>query len=179
MQPAYAWLETRMAQAAEGERLAVVFDIDDTALSSLPAQQANAYGFFPEGSCDTLPKGPCGWTGWVAIEQAPALEPVLDLYERARELGYTVVFMSGRREAWRQSTANNLQAVGFSGWQQMILRPDDLQSTSAVDYKAPARAALEAQGYTIVLNIGDQASDLAGGHAERTVLLPNPFYRIP
>jgi len=27
--------------------------------------------------------------------------------------------------------------------------------------------------------MGDQPSDLAGGHAERSYLLPNPFYRIP
>ena len=35
------------------------------------------------------------------------------------------------------------------------------------------------EGYTIVANIGDQPSDLDGGFAERTFLLPNPFYRIP
>ncbi|WP_264815995.1 hypothetical protein [Acidomonas methanolica] len=28
-------------------------------------------------------------------------------------------------------------------------------------------------------NIGDQPSDLAGGHAVRGFLLPNPFYRVP
>ncbi|MGH6919121.1 MAG: HAD family acid phosphatase, partial [Geminicoccaceae bacterium] len=38
---------------------------------------------------------------------------------------------------------------------------------------------IQAQGFTIVANMGDQPSDLAGGHAERTFLLPNPFYRIP
>jgi hypothetical protein len=36
----------------------------------------------------------------------------------------------------------------------------------------------EAEGYTIVANIGDQPSDLAGGHSERTFLPPDPFYRI-
>ena len=35
---------------------------------------------------------------------------------------------------------------------------------------------LEAEGYTIIGNIGDQLSDLEGGHAERTFKLPNPFY---
>ena len=34
-------------------------------------------------------------------------------------------------------------------------------------------------GYRIVVNMGDQPSDLAGGYAEKAVLLPNPFYRIP
>ncbi|HEX7427555.1 MAG TPA: hypothetical protein VF328_11535 [Mycobacterium sp.] len=28
-------------------------------------------------------------------------------------------------------------------------------------------------------NVGDQPSDLDGGFAEQTYLLPNPFYRIP
>ena len=36
-----------------------------------------------------------------------------------------------------------------------------------------------AQGFTIIANVGDQPSDLAGGYAERTFLVPNPFYRIP
>ena len=50
---------------------------------------------------------------------------------------------------------------------------------SAADFKAPQRAKIEADGFTIIANMGDQPSDLAGGHAERTFLLPNPFYRIP
>jgi hypothetical protein len=29
--------------------------------------------------------------------------------------------------------------------------------------------------YTIIANIGDQPSDLAGGFAERVFLLPDPF----
>lgn len=50
---------------------------------------------------------------------------------------------------------------------------------SAADFKAPQRKAIEDEGYTIVANLGDQHSDLDGGFAERTFLLPNPFYRIP
>ena len=42
-----------------------------------------------------------------------------------------------------------------------------------------ARGGIEAVGYRIVVNMGDQPSDLADGHAEKAVLLPNPFYRIP
>ena len=43
----------------------------------------------------------------------------------------------------------------------------------------PQRAQIEQQGYTIIANLGDQPSDLAGGYAERTYQLPNPFCRIP
>jgi hypothetical protein len=30
----------------------------------------------------------------------------------------------------------------------------------------------------VTANIGDQPSDLSGGYAEKTFLLPNPFYRV-
>jgi hypothetical protein len=33
-----------------------------------------------------------------------------------------------------------------------------------------------AQGYDIVLNIGDQEADVHGGYALAKVRLPNPFY---
>jgi hypothetical protein len=52
--------------------------------------------------------------------------------------------------------------------------------------KSPARISkpqerhdVERKGYRIVLNIGDQASDLAGCCAEKTFKLPNPFYLVP
>jgi acid phosphatase len=64
-------------------------------------------------------------------------------------------------------------------WTALILKPDDLTTTSAVDFKAPERKKLVDQGYTIIVNIGDQMSDLDGGFAEQTYKLPNPFYFIP
>ena len=48
-----------------------------------------------------------------------------------------------------------------------------------VPFKSGERAALEGQGYRILANVGDQESDLAGGHADRSFKLPNPFYFIP
>jgi acid phosphatase len=35
------------------------------------------------------------------------------------------------------------------------------------------------KGYTVLASVGDQPSDLAGGYAERSFLMPNPFYRLP
>ena len=40
-------------------------------------------------------------------------------------------------------------------------------------------AQIEQMGYTIIANVGDQPSDLIGGHAEKMFLLPDPFYRVP
>ena len=108
IQSGIVWVESRSAQAGEGEQLAVVLDIDDTALSSRPAQHANGYGFFPVGSCDLLPKGPCGWTGWAALSEAPMIEANRDLYEAAIAAGVTVFFLSSPLLASRSDPGGNL-----------------------------------------------------------------------
>jgi HAD superfamily, subfamily IIIB (Acid phosphatase) len=48
-----------------------------------------------------------------------------------------------------------------------------------VPFKSGERARIEANGYSVIANIGDQDSDLAGGHALHTCKLPNPAYYIP
>ena len=67
----------------------------------------------------------------------------------------------------------------YAGYARLVMVPDGRRYASAADFKAPVRAGIEQEGYRIVANVGDQPSDLAGGRAERTFLLPNPFYRIP
>ena len=71
-----------------------------------------------------------------------------------------------------------LRAAGYE-WTAVLLKPDDLVTKSAVEFKATERKKLVDQGYTVIVNVGDQMSDLEGGHAERTYKLPNPFYFIP
>ena len=60
----------------------------------------------------------------------------------------------------------------------MILLPE-ATFASAADFKAPERRKIAERGYTIVLSLGDQESDLKGGYAERTFKLPNPVYYLP
>jgi HAD superfamily, subfamily IIIB (Acid phosphatase) len=50
---------------------------------------------------------------------------------------------------------------------------------TTVQYKSGARRDIESQGYRIIANVGDQYSDLAGGHAQRAFKLANPFYFLP
>jgi acid phosphatase len=57
--------------------------------------------------------------------------------------------------------------------------PEGAHFPSAADFKAPIRAEIEQAGYKIIANMGDQPSDLKGGHAEKIFLLPDPFYRVP
>ena len=57
--------------------------------------------------------------------------------------------------------------------------PSGYSDPSLVPYKSGARKAIEQRGFTILANVGDQQSDLAGGYSERTYKLPNPIYLTP
>jgi acid phosphatase len=173
---AEAYLDARVADV---ERPAIVFDVDDTLLSTWEVIRADDFGRVIPGPCDALPSGPCGWREWDLQARAPALPPSLELYEHAQELGVTIFLITGRDEGQRDATQRNLEAIGYTGWAALIMTEPGSHYESAADYKTPHREAIEAMGYTIVANVGDQPSDLAGGHAEQTFKLPNPFYRIP
>ena len=171
---ATAHLESR---ARGGGKLAIVLDVDETALSNLPSFRANDYGFIVRGPCE-LPAGPCGLGAWIAMGQAEPIKPVLELARLARARGVAVFFLTGRPERLRAATERNLKAAGYE-WTGLILKPDALSAAApAAEFKAPERKKLVDQGYTIIANGGDQQSDLDGGFAERTYKLPNPFYFI-
>jgi acid phosphatase len=168
------WLEQRSRSAAKP---AIVLDIDDTALSNWPAYRINGWGRVVNGPCD-LQQGPCGVRAWQALGQSKAVQPTLALARRARELGVAVFFITGRPAYLREATERNLREQGYE-WTAVILMPDNAKFASAADFKAPERQRLAEQGYTVILNLGDQESDLAGGCAERTFKLPNPVYFLP
>jgi predicted secreted acid phosphatase len=112
------------------------------------------------------------------MAQAEPIKPVLALARLARERGVAVFFLTGRPERLREPTERNLRSAGYE-WTGVLLKPDALTTRSAVEFKAPERKKLVDQGYTIIVNVGDQMSDLEGGFAERTYKLPNPFYFVP
>jgi acid phosphatase len=89
-----------------------------------------------------------------------------------------VFFISGRPPNLREATERNLREQGYDPT-GVILLPEGAHFKSAVDFKAPERRKIAEQGYTIILSMGDQESDLAGGFAERTFKLPNPVYYLP
>jgi len=174
--PAVAWINE---QAPRVTRPAVVFDIDETALSNWEAIKANDFGRVGAGSCDELPAGPCGWLAWDLRAQSTVIPPTMAVFTTAKERGTAIFFITGRDESQRAATERNLHDAGYLGYERLIMEPTGAHYVSAADFKAPQRAQIEAQGHTIIANLGDQPSDLEGGHAERTYLLPNPFYRIP
>ena len=157
----------------------MVFDIDETALSNWEAIKANDFGRVIDGACDRLPDGPCGWRAWDLRAQSTVIQPTMDVFTTARDRGTAIFFITGRDETQRAATERNLQAVGYTGYTRLMMEPPGAHDVSAADFKTPQRADIEQQGFTIIANLGDQPSDIDGGFAEQTYLLPNPFYRIP
>jgi acid phosphatase len=162
-----AWLVQRAARRGDGERLAVVLDLDETLLSNWPFIAAEDIG----GS-------DAAWDAWLGKGEAPAIEPVRAVYRTARRLGIDVLFITSRGESLRAATEKNLRAIGCGGFAVLAMKPAVSKETAAA-FKAGVRRRLSAEGRAIVANIGDQDSDLAGGFAERTFKLPDPFYFTP
>ena len=104
--------------------------------------------------------------------------PTLALYEFARSKRVDAFFITGRPDAVRTPTESNLQAAGFHRGYSLTTKPSGAPPT--IEYKSGERARIEEElGFEILINVGDQDSDLAGGHARRAFKLPNPMYFIP
>jgi predicted secreted acid phosphatase len=160
------YLFQRVRQQSHHERLAAVFDIDETALSNWEMLADCGFcsyraqtRFYPRPSHD------------------PPIVPVRDLFDFAKQQAVAVFFVTGRTEDQRGITIANLNCAGYKNWNGLLMQRPDNRESAAV-FKRRARRQIELMGFTIVLNIGDQASDLVGCCAERVFKLPNPFYLI-
>jgi len=157
-------------QLAGDGREVWVFDVDETTLSNLPYYAKHGFG-----------AEPYNWTlfgAYVQEASAPALPETKRLYDRLLALGIKLVILTGRREDKREATAKNLAAAGYTGYEKLLLKPQDAR-VHAVEFKSGERQKLEDAGYVIVGNIGDQWSDLLGApEGARTFKLPDPMYYI-
>jgi predicted secreted acid phosphatase len=142
--PAQTYLKQRLASATPRQKLAIVLDIDNTSLAS----------YFSS----TYP--------------IPATPPVLALAKYAAAHGTSVWFVTGRPELIDVATLYNLKTAGYPVRglysRDLIELLEPLQT-----FKTAARKQIESDGYKIIANIGNNTTDLIGGHAERTFKLPD------
>jgi len=162
-------LAKAVGHAKRGEKLAIVLDIDETSLSNYPEELADDFGFIQKD-----------WDKWAESGKAAAIPGTLKLAEKAHAMGVAVFFITGRAYPLRAATEKNLREAGYPDWAGLTLRSKDELHEATIPYKSAARERIVQAGYTIVLNVGDQWSDLKGSpQAEYNVKLPNPFYYIP
>lgn len=163
------YLKERIAaNKTQKKKLAIVLDIDETSLSNYDDMRAADFG----GSIEQIQLAEDKGTD-------PAITPTLKLFQFAKANGVAVFFITGRFEPEREATSRNLEAAGYKNWDGLILRDGEYTKSPASVYKTAMRKKLQSQGYEIVLNIGDQESDLRGGYSDKTYKLPNPYYIIP
>jgi len=155
------------SSANNGGKLAVVFDIDETLLSNYPWILENDFGVAWHGP---LFKAYLG--------KDPGLEPTIRVVRRARQLGLYVVLITGRPDAVREGTIANLKKVDCP-YDLLVTRDKDELKLLAEVYKTAHRKKITEEGYRILINVGDQQSDLVGGYADQAFKIPNAMYYIP
>ncbi|MET9350756.1 HAD family acid phosphatase [Streptomyces termitum] len=139
------YIEERAGNAGD-EKQAIVLDIDNSSLET---------DFHPFWELPT-----------------PAIPEIRALVDDAHARGVAVFFVTARPGIIHSLTEWNLKKVGYpvDGLYVRSL-PDLFAEVSA--YKTEKRAEIEAKGYTIIANIGNNTTDIVGGHAERAFKLPD------
>jgi predicted secreted acid phosphatase len=162
---------------------AVVLDADDTTLWTYDMEDGAMKFNYDPALQDT----------WVQDERFAATPGMPELVADVADAGCTIFGLTGRNTGQKYATLGNLSKVGYSDfranryftkWISGSQPPayidcgsDDTCST--IEYKSQTRKHIEAGGYDIVANLGDQFSDLIGGYADHVYKLPNPTYYLP
>ncbi|CAN8326445.1 unnamed protein product [Cochlearia groenlandica] len=148
-----------------------VFDIDETLLSNLEYYTTRGYGSVPYNSTS--------FHEFVEKGTSPAFDASMKLYKGIKKLGFTIILLTGRDERERSITEKNLRYAGYSGWETLLVRGEEDQGKSALQFKSEQRTKMIKKGYKIRGNTGDQWSDLQGfAVADRSFKVPNPLYYV-
>jgi predicted secreted acid phosphatase len=183
---ALTWLKDHKRAAKQHHRApAIVFDADDTTLMTYDMEVAAMHFNFDPVLQDE----------WVQDQRFPATPGMVDFVRKAESMGYRIFGLTGRNDNQKAATVGNLDKVGYTAFdngnfytkwtgtgtsQQPSYITCATTSCTTVEYKAGTRKHIEKDlGYDIVLNVGDQWSDLQGGYADKTLKLPNPTYYLP
>jgi hypothetical protein len=155
---------------------AIVLDVDDTSEVTYGWEADNDFGFDPVKQQQAIDNG-----------TFVANKPVLELANWAAQRGVKVYFLTGRSAPQGPQSLKNLANEGYPAPADAFFKPrgtapDYLPcglTCNTVQYKSGTRAHIQATGAHIVLNLGDQFSDIEGGYADNPVKLPNPMYYLP
>ncbi len=126
-----------------GEKPAIVFDIDNTTLAT---------HFHPF--------------------TMPGIAPVVQLAQYAHARGVAIIFVTARLDFIDPITRHSLSEAGYTVDE---LRGRDLGDLfePVQQFKTDQRITVEREGYTIIASVGNNWTDLNGGHAEQTFKLPD------
>ncbi len=155
---AYNWarkvIQNDMKRMGLSKAQAVVVDIDETVLNNSPyeAECILSNINYPER-----------WAEWLDTAEARPLPGAVDFLNYAVENGYSVFYITNRKEVYREATLRNLQKFSFPNAdnEHLMMRTE----TSSKD----ARRKSVSENYRIVLLMGDNLSDFATIFDQKTV----------
>jgi len=162
------YLKYRINHNSTNQKLAVVFDIDDTLISNYTLIKKDDFA-------QTKPIIQKVITNF----EGTAIPEVQHFYNEVKDSHVAIFIITGRGEKIRNHTTQELNDLGYSGWNHLYLRTPEQSKLPAETYKTAVRQSITQSGYTIILNLGDQESDLMGGFSEKTIKIPNPLYIVP
>jgi acid phosphatase len=157
----------KVRELRKGGMSTAVFDIDETCMSNFVLFKE--LGFVLTDS---------GWNAWTSAKMSTAIPPVKKLYDYLIAENYRIIFLTGRDESIYRATYNNLIKEGYTKFDTLICKGSDISQLTAAEYKSTVRKQLTEAGYNIVVNTGDQWSDLEGGNSGLMIRIPNYLYLI-
>ena len=188
------WL-AKQAKESHSKKLrgtpAIVLDVDDTTLATWNYEIFSNWAFNPTTNAT-----------FVNGELFPAVPGMVQMATDAAKEGYSIFFLTGRPPTQAAATIGNLTTdalpppaihngyptptglftkprFGIDPYPPYLTEACGAVACTTTQYKTATRQHLEATGYDIVANFGDQFSDLNGGFADKTFKMPNPNYFIP
>ena len=166
------WIQTKCSTPKPIEksqcRLAAVFDVDDTILSSYNSDKNSRIPFTHNSAAADLAIETCS---------TPIIEPVRKAYKAFRSWGIATFVITGRSEQQRTVTMDCLESFGMGEWDEAHFKPVEYTGTAA-GWKHQIRQQLIDKGWDIGPSIGDQVSDMSYGAFTRGFLMPNVRYFI-
>jgi len=154
----------QFAQPALHNKQVIIFDVDEVALSMYNWFKERDFGMTSEFYYPGL-----------RVKHFPAVPQIKVLYDYFKNLGYTIIFLTGRYDEVYESTRINLIAEGYTEFEYLITRSSEEDLPVGV-FKELARLKLVEQGYEIMCCIDDNSSCLQGKHVGYTVKIPNYLY---
>lgn len=152
--------------ADKPHRPAMVLDIDDTLESTYACAKRSNFDRTAITVCQAR------------LDQTP-IRPVWSLVRLAQRRNVAIVVITARPQGLEAGTRKQLKDDGLKGRYTLVMRPDAEFGKPAAAFKTAARRAIQKRGYSVLVNVGDQRSDLVGGYAVKRVKVPNPMYVSP
>ena len=151
-----------------GEKSAVIFDVDETALSNYSFNKDWDFGYI--GKYFDI---------WIDSAKAPPISEVLKLYNYLLARNFKIVFITARKVYQYNATYKNLLAAGYTIFDTLIVKDNKYHGVTSLVFKSDKRKELTENGYSIAATVGDQWSDLDGPFHGIQVKIPNYQYFIP